>query len=175
MSVEIFRYEYSKHYKAVSQIFFETSSRKNFNSEREKNSFRHKYLDLYLDNDEALCFVAQEGVEVIGYLVGSFHTGDVYTKMAEYYKYFASEIKNYPAHLHINLTSQARGKGTGKKLIEQFIFELKSKNVPGVHIITLKSALNTHFYRACNFSFEKEDISNSLGLLFMGRSLISNT
>lgn len=175
MSVEITPYNSKKHHEYVTQIFFETSSRKTFYSEKEKNDFRHKYLDLYLESSEALCYVAHEGDDVIGYLVGSLHTGELFTCMADYYDYFSKELVTFPAHLHINLTSQARGKGIGKILIEEFIKELEAQKVPGVHIITLKSARNTHFYRACGFSFEKEDLSNSLGLLFMGRSLITAT
>ena len=45
--------------------------------------------------------------------------------------------KEYPATLHINLTAQFRGKGTGAGLINVFIKYLKENLVSGVHFGTM--------------------------------------
>jgi ribosomal protein S18 acetylase RimI-like enzyme len=43
----------------------------------------------------------------------------------------------YPAHLHINLLPQARGKGLGRLLVEAFFKQLRALGVTGVHLGTL--------------------------------------
>jgi ribosomal protein S18 acetylase RimI-like enzyme len=59
--------------------------------------------------------------------------------------YFTSRFRNedpfvdlnlYPAHFHINLDSNWRGGGIGKRLIRAFIEDLKLKGCPGVHLQT---------------------------------------
>lgn len=43
-------------------------------------------------------------------------------------------LREYPAHLHINLRSNARGLGAGRRLVEAFSQDLKIRNVPGIHV-----------------------------------------
>lgn len=44
-------------------------------------------------------------------------------------------LRDYPAHLHINLEdASVRGQGAGRKLIERFFEDLKRASIRGVHV-----------------------------------------
>lgn len=44
------------------------------------------------------------------------------------------EVKDYPAHLHIDLLPIAQGQGLGRKIINTFTDRLKELNVPSLHL-----------------------------------------
>lgn len=41
----------------------------------------------------------------------------------------------YPAHLHIDLLSEAQGQGWGRRLVERFTDELRQRGVFGLHLV----------------------------------------
>jgi ribosomal protein S18 acetylase RimI-like enzyme len=43
-------------------------------------------------------------------------------------------IGEYPAHLHIDLLEQARGRGLGRALMERLLGDLRARGVRGVHM-----------------------------------------
>lgn len=47
-----------------------------------------------------------------------------------------TDIKRFPAHLHINVLSESRGLGIGRKLLEAYHKQLRSQGVKGVHLHT---------------------------------------
>jgi len=50
---------------------------------------------------------------------------------------FASvDLGAYPAHLHINVDKRWRGRGTGRRLMEAYLDQLRRSQVPGVHLNT---------------------------------------
>ncbi len=55
----------------------------------------------------------------------------------------------YPTHLHINLLPDYRGQGLGRQLIEHYLNQLRSLNLPGVHLHT------TNLNRAACHLYEK--------------------
>ncbi len=55
----------------------------------------------------------------------------------------------YPAHLHVNLAAEARGRGLGRLLLEDFCARLRSAGVPGVHLQCGPAPLE--FYRKTGF------------------------
>ena len=57
--------------------------------------------------------------------------------------------RRYPAHLHINLTAAARGKGVGVELMRSCIRELYSLGIPGCHLFCGEPPLS--FYRRFGF------------------------
>lgn len=57
---------------------------------------------------------------------------------------------DYPATLHINLTSAARRMGLGTKLMETFLAYLKGKGVGGVHMATM-SPKGASFFKKLGF------------------------
>lgn len=46
----------------------------------------------------------------------------------------ASIVRDYPAHLHINLLPRMQGRGLGRALIERLVGQLRDRDVPGVHL-----------------------------------------
>jgi hypothetical protein len=68
--------------------------------------------------------------------------------------YFDSELKpslelHFPAHLHVNVDADHRLSGVGRRLVEQYLFDLESAGVPGVHLICGADPLG--FYRRLEF------------------------
>lgn len=45
----------------------------------------------------------------------------------------AEALRNYPAHLHVDLLARAQGKGLGRRLMEAFFARLTALGAPGVH------------------------------------------
>ncbi len=43
------------------------------------------------------------------------------------------DLERYPAHMHCNLLSEARGQGVAALLFDQFHAELRARGVPGIH------------------------------------------
>lgn len=48
----------------------------------------------------------------------------------------AADLNLYPAHFHINIDRQHRRAGLGRRLIQTYLAQLKSLNIPGVHLQT---------------------------------------
>jgi GNAT superfamily N-acetyltransferase len=43
-------------------------------------------------------------------------------------------VREYPAHLHIDLQERARGSGMGRLLVERLLDDLRERSVPAVHL-----------------------------------------
>ena len=57
-------------------------------------------------------------------------------------------LPDFPAHLHIDLLSQAQGKGQGKLMMDRFIDYLRYNKIPGVHLeLSSKNDRAFNFYR----------------------------
>jgi ribosomal protein S18 acetylase RimI-like enzyme len=46
------------------------------------------------------------------------------------------DLSPYPAHLHINIRADRRGGGAGRALMQTYLDQLRSENIPGVHLET---------------------------------------
>ena len=152
----------------VRDIFFESSSKKDFKSQEEKDSFRWKYLDFYLTHYSEFAWVALGQKKVLGYIIGMPLSSD--PKLYEiqpHMKKFENLFSEYGAHLHINCHADARGRGVGSKLVTHFMRKLNDHRIPGVHIITGPESKNKEFYRKLGFEFECE----REGMCFMGKNL----
>lgn len=58
--------------------------------------------------------------------------------------------KRYPAHLHMNLLSTARGKGAGRQLINAFAKDLQERKITGIHLFCGEEARK--FYLKMGFT-----------------------
>lgn len=80
----------------------------------------------------------------------------------------SSILKDYPAHLHIDLLSELQGRGAGKLLMKTFFEKLQKKQCKGLHLGVAKA--NEHavgFYKKLGFSIlEESQYSFLLGLKF---------
>jgi ribosomal protein S18 acetylase RimI-like enzyme len=61
-------------------------------------------------------------------------------------------LQRYPAHLHINLVAEARGRGFGNSLMQRLFSQLRRALVPGVHLSYGTQNVGAgHFYARLGF------------------------
>jgi ribosomal protein S18 acetylase RimI-like enzyme len=155
----------------LREIFFESSARKNFNDDAEREIFYQKYLGSYLMLAPDLTFVCWES-KLLGYITGILDSDATeISSLQPHLTTFKDLFQRFPAHLHINMHHEARGRGIGSKLLIEFEKKIKLNNVFGVHLITSPSSRNCDFYRKNGYTFEAERSFLGTGLLFMGKSL----
>jgi ribosomal protein S18 acetylase RimI-like enzyme len=59
----------------------------------------------------------------------------------------------WPAHLHIDLLPEGRGKGLGRQLMEAWLARLRESGSPGVHLGTFAENVNAlRFFATCGFT-----------------------
>jgi GNAT superfamily N-acetyltransferase len=169
MSVQIFSLsEAPDLWQNIIPIFFESSARSEFESVEAKNDFLYKYLGYYRENYPDYFLVGVLEKEVMGYICGSPDSSKdlVLFDILPHYGLFKDLYSTYPAHLHINLSENSRGKGIGSKLIRQFENLCQSPT----HLITSPSARNRSFYLKNDYSFESVRSYSNTDILFMGKS-----
>lgn len=77
-------------------------------------------------------------------------------------------VRDYPAHLHIDLLERIRGTGTGRALVERNLAALRALGAPGLHLDVAATNVNAQaFYRHLGF----EAVLPRGGSLFMGMRL----
>jgi ribosomal protein S18 acetylase RimI-like enzyme len=61
-------------------------------------------------------------------------------------------LREYPAHLHIDLLARARGGGMGRALIDRLLRELRERRVRGVHFgVDTRNTRAVRFYEHLGF------------------------
>lgn len=162
-----------RHLQSIRRIFFESSVKKDFRDEAERERFFQKWTEYYLSEYPKYVYTAcDQGGEVLGYLMGCPDSRQALSHFANQissYSLFADLFDRFPAHLHINLTDAARGRGLGGQLIEAFIRDIKGS--AGVHIVTSQGARNAGFYKKNGFTYEDVRELKGAHYLFMGRRL----
>ncbi len=162
--------------KAIDNIFFETSAVKKFSSNLAKEKFKYKYLHYYLKNYPGYFFIAESEGEILGYICACPDTllDSYFFETFPYYNELAKDILvDFPAHLHVNLSPVAQGKGVGSKLISTLIKELSSQSIEGIHIFTSKASKNVDFYRKNQFCTELSVRYLESQVYFMGKVINS--
>ena len=167
-SVEI-RPANSSDHDALVSIFWETAGRTEFGNSEEAVDYEHRYWRWYWERAREWMFVALDGQRTLGYICGVQDTRSYpdLAAIATHIPIFADLYDRYPAHIHINLTASARGKGVGSQLVTRFVHAMDEPTTPGVHLVTVPTARNVSFYRRNGFSHEVE----RGGLLCMCRAL----
>lgn len=157
------------------EIFYLTSSRKQFSSSDERDLFWRSWTQYYFDHEPQYIYLAfDESGKVCGYLTGCENSAralDEIKKSISSYECFSDQFGEFPAHLHINCHPNRQGQGWGRRLVEKFVEDLASKNIRGVHLITSPGEENVHFYSRLNFTHQLGRHWNNHPLLFMGRNL----
>lgn len=152
----------------LSEIFFETSTKKDFKDQKEKDAFLWKYVGFYLSHYSEYAWLAIQDGKLLGYVLGMPKTEDPDLYVIQpHLKAFQEHFKTYPAHLHVNCHASARGMGIGKSLVLKILGQLKDQKIPGLHIMTGPTSDNKVFYQKLGFDYEIE--MNSI--LLMGTRL----
>lgn len=155
----------------IGEIFFESSTKKDFKDENERELFYEKYLGYYLKHFPELAFIAFDQ-KVLGYIVAAPDSLDPgLAHLQPHLSVFKDYFNNYPAHLHINCHHESRGRGVGGLLIGELEKKLKSLNIKGLHIMTGTDSLNRKFYQKSGFDFEATESFRDSSILFMGKTL----
>ncbi len=158
----------------LREIFFESSARKDFKDEAERDIFYRKYVGLYLEEAPELALVAKSD-KILGYILGMEKNEGEVRVLQPHLEIFSDLFERFPAHLHINLHKDSRGLGIGSKLLIEFENLLSKKGVAGVHLMTSPSSRNSSFYRKNGYLFEETREYSGNGILFMGKPLGQNT
>jgi len=134
---------------ALDPIFFEASLTKSFTDANARAAFRERWLGRFLDLWPELAHIAigPEGTPV-GYIVGTHVDASRDERFSDigFYRHLAHLTSGYPAHLHINLASEARNRGVGSRLIGAFEEDARNAGLPGLHLVTGRDSKNRSFY-----------------------------
>lgn len=140
--------------------------------------FLNRWVFQYLDKFPEFVFCAIEEkidsdeYEVLGYILACPDSIGEYKSLDQSgLDLWLAFYTDYPAHLHINCTESARGKGVGSKLLCCLEEELINQKVKGLHLITAKGARNVGFYQKNSFEVISEKEWSGTSLLFLGKVL----
>jgi GNAT superfamily N-acetyltransferase len=158
----------------INTIFFESSARRDFRGQEEKQVFREMSLGRYIEKHRSSFFVAlDDDWRAVGYLAGCLenpltlkHFNDV-----SYFRYIPDICQDYPAHLHVNVAEQYRNRGLGTALIGRFADWAKLHSVEGIQIVTSSTSRSIPFYRRSGFIELRTFPWNSGISVCMGRKL----
>lgn len=161
---------------SLDAIFFEASHTKSFESAGMRDAFRKRWLGRYLEARPDLAHILFADGRcapdtLAGYVIGA-HEDPALTKRYDdigYFHLLADVTRRYPAHLHINLRNDMRGKGLGSALVACFAADVARAGLPGVHIVTGAGLRNVGFYVRNGFTFEHRFAWKSKDLVFLGR------
>jgi GNAT superfamily N-acetyltransferase len=158
----------------LDRIFFTSSARQSFETEREKAEFRERWLGRYLKYFPDCTVVAlDKGGRAIGYIIGSLDDPATDPLFADVpvLAAFAAQTARYPAQLHINIDEGWRGHGIGAALIAAFADLASEAGVPGIHAVTARGMRNIGFYLANGFEERGAARVNDRELVFLGRDV----
>ena len=157
----------------IDGIFFESSNTKSFESDAAGAAFRERWLGRYLTRDPAFAYLALGDNEtVVGYLVGAIDDPAKTERFGDigYFATLAEQTKQFPAHLHVNISPAFRGRGIGGRMIDRFARDAKAAGAPGVHVVRGADAANVGFYNRNGFE-EVARAGTGGGLVFLARAL----
>lgn len=173
-SVTIHRYDELQRSPALERgldtVFFEASNTKTFADEDARRAFRERWLGRYLEHDARFAHVALTGDgDVAGYVVGAVEDPARAARFHDlgYFQTFRDLTERFPAHLHINLAPEFRGRGLGGDLIARFLADALTAGAPGIHVTTSRAARNVAFYNRLGFA----ERGSSGDIVFLARTL----
>ena len=74
----------------------------------------------------------------------------------------------YPSHLHIDLLERARGRGYGRRMLEQVMKKLRERGSPGAHLgVSERNQPAFGFYQRLGF----RELVRHDNVIYMGKSL----
>ena len=156
----------------VTEIFFETSNTKMFESAAAKDLFFKRWCGSYAKMAPDAFLLATDRGEAVGYVAGCVDSfSPAYQAIADGIFYYTPParlaLSSYPSHFHINIRPDYQGKGLGRLLTERFVNLCRDSGYPSVHVVTGASSAAEKFYKACCFKrlAPMAEFSNDLAVL----------
>ena len=85
--------------------------------------------------------------------------------------YCPEPYEAYPSHLHIDLLERARGRGLGRRMMEQVMDLLRERGSPGAHLgVSMLNGPAFGFYQRLGFRELARVGSGRDGCIYMGKS-----
>ncbi len=138
----------------LDDVFFSASATQSFADPAARDEFRHRWLGQYLIHDPQLVTVALRADRTVaGYIVGNATDPATQPRFADisYFQTFKHLTERYPAHLHVNLAADVRGRGIGALLVDAFTADIAALGCTGIHVVTSRGARNVSFYARQGF------------------------
>jgi GNAT superfamily N-acetyltransferase len=157
----------------IDAIFYEAAARESFSSEAERDRFHDIWLGRYLRHCPEDCFLALDDESCVeGYLAGSLISNADPLPGPEYYALFPSGLlTTCPAHIHVNVHKDSRGKGTGTLLVAAFAHHCMASGVSGFHAVTMADSRSEDFFKSCGMHDLADAVWNGHPIVFLGRRL----
>lgn len=156
----------------VKDIFYMSSSLKEFSSDERKASFFKRWCGDYIEYFPEFFLLMIEDKKVLGYLSGCLDSkGSESVLEVPGFSVFSDQFEDFPAHFHINFHSDCRGLGLGSVLVSSFCDQLLAAGIGGVHLVTSPGAQNISFYKRSGFLHEVPREFKKMDLLFMGKKM----
>jgi GNAT superfamily N-acetyltransferase len=156
----------------INAIFFANAATADFADDTERRAYHELWLGRYLRHFPDMAFVAlNEAGQITGYLAGSPISDHPPLPGPDYYEHFPDLLaKTYPAHLHVNVHTDFRGRKIGAALIDAFRKECNRRALTGFHAITLASSGAAHFFAGCGMKEVGSTISKEKKLVFLAEA-----
>jgi len=152
---------------SISEVFWQTSVKKEFKNSVEQNTYYNVWLGYYLKYFPDYTFVEIQDNKIVSYIIGApdarlflSHEKDWIITSEELFFDF-KEYDYYAPHFHINTLPLFQGNGYGKHLTNTFENYLKSLNKNSYHLVTLKGERNNQFYEKNNFVIKTTKLTTS--------------
>lgn len=156
----------------IKEIFFLSTSVKNFETPEKKQAFFEKWCGDYLVHYPQYFFLLFNDGRLLGYLSACLDSVESLKVLkVPALDVYEDRFAEFPAHLHINFHPDARGKGLGSLLVEELCSFLRNEKIVGVHLVTSPEAANVPFYKRLGFTVTDERTFKSGQLFFMGKPL----
>ncbi len=158
----------------IEEIFFLSSTVRQFPSAKEKQTFLESWTGYYREDEPEHVYLSLgAGGRVAGYLAGCRDSGSARRlyRDIDSYRLFDDLFDAYPAHFHVNCHPERRRCGIGSALVAAFVAACVEEGVGGVHVVTAAVADNVAFYRKCGLEFAVSRPWGDRELLFLGRRL----
>jgi GNAT superfamily N-acetyltransferase len=157
----------------IEAIFFDGAATKNFASEAERAAYRDLWFGRYMRHCPQQFLVASDpGGGVVGYLAGALFSNKEPLPGPDYYDAFpAALIDAYPAHLHVNVRHDHRGRNVGSTLIDAFRAICRAHDVPGLHAVTATESRAAAFFTRSGLDERATADWRACALAFLAESL----
>ena len=115
-----------------------------------QDEFWRRWTTYYFEHhSDEIYFACDDATDrTMGYLTGcrnSLLASAELSLSIKSYRHFEDLFAAYPAHLHINLHPDFRGRGAGTALLQHYLNDLKRQKVTGAHIVTREGERNIAF------------------------------